>query len=113
LLEGESEGLSYKLGIRSANLLHAFYTNTDTTSIFEEVKNGYTLRSKIIHGDDYVRASEKILKKRGGATELSHVLNLETIVKDVLAAIFSQQELYDSAVGKSLGKLIDQKYILN
>jgi len=82
LLEGESEGLSYKLGIRCANLLNAFYKKVDMESVFDEIKNGYELRSKIIHGDDYNGASAKIIKKRGGnATELDHVLKLETIVK--------------------------------
>ena len=114
LLEGENEGLAYKLGIRCANLLNAFYRNVNMESIFEEIKNGYMLRSKIIHGDDYKEASAKIIKRKGGkATELSHVLNLETIVKDILSVIFSNQDPYDLSVGSKLGKVIDQKYILD
>ena len=83
-------------------------------SIFEEIKNGYMLRSKIIHGDDYKGASEKIIRRRGGtATELGHVLNLETVVKDILAVIFSNQDLYELSIDSKLGKVIDQKYILD
>ena len=114
LLEGESEGLAYKLGIRCANLLNAFYRGVSMESIFEEIKNGYMLRSKIIHGDDYKGASEKIIRRRGGtATELGHVLNLETVVKDILAVIFSNQDLYELSIYSKLGKEIDQKYILD
>lgn len=114
LLESENEGLSYKLGMRCANLLNAFYSKVDMGAIFEEIKNGYTLRSKIIHGDDYDGASEKIIKRKGGkATELDHVLNLETIVKDTLSVIFMDQNLYDLSIKKELGKEIDQRYILD
>ena len=114
LLEGSTEGLSYKLGIRCANLLNAFYKKVDMESIFEEIKNGYELRSKIIHGDDYKGASAKIIKRRGEqSTELDHVINLETVVKDILSLIFSNQDLYDESISSKLGKVIDQKYILD
>jgi len=114
LLEGDSEGLAYKLGIRCSNLLNAFYRNVNMESVFDEIKNGYTLRSKIIHGDDYEGASAKIIKKKGGtATELSHVLNLETVVKDILSVVFSNQNLYEFSIDGKLGKITDQKYILD
>lgn len=114
LLEGENEGLSYKLGVRCANLLNAFYAKVDRVAIFEEIKNAYSLRSKIVHGDDYKKESDKIIKKRGGAaTELDHVLNLESVIKDILSIIFGNQELYDASISGGLGKLVDKKYILD
>jgi hypothetical protein len=113
LLEGEDEGLSYKLGVRCANLLNAFYTKVDMNSVSKEIKNGYSLRSKIIHGDDYNKASKTIINKGGAATELGHVLRLEAIVKDVLSVIFSSQDFHDLSIKGDLGKTIDQKYILS
>ncbi len=114
LLESASEGLSYKLGIRCANFLNTLYRGVNMESVFNEMKNAYTLRSKIIHGDDYKDASDKIIRKKGGsASELSHVLALETVVKDVLSVIFSKQDLYDLSIVGNLGKMIDQKYILD
>ncbi len=114
LLEGATEGLSYKLSMRCANLLNAFYKGVNMESVFGEIMSGYELRSKIIHGDDYNKASEKIIRRRGGnSTELDHVINLEAVVKDVLSVIFSNQSLYDSSIESGLGKMIDQKYILD
>lgn len=114
LLEGENEGLAYKLGIRCANLLNAFYTNVVMSSIFDELKNSYVLRSKIIHGDDYKKESDRIIRRGGSrTTELDHVLNLESIVKDILSLIFSNQELYDLSIASKLGKIIDERYILD
>lgn len=114
LLEGENEGLAYKLGIRCANLLSAFYTNVVMSSIFDEIKNSYVLRSKIIHGDDYKKESDRIIRRGGSrTTELDHVLNLESVVKDILSLVFSNQELYDFSIESKLGKVIDERYILD
>jgi hypothetical protein len=114
LLEGESEGLAYKLGIRGANLLNKYYENVDMLKIFNELKNSYELRSKIVHGDDYKKVSDKVNRKRGlNSTELDHILVLETIVKDILSLIFSIENLYKLSVDKQLGSLIDNEYILD
>jgi hypothetical protein len=46
---GETEGLSYRLSLRIANLLGR--DSTSRKDIFKEVKNFYNLRSRIVHGD--------------------------------------------------------------
>lgn len=114
LLEGESEGLAYKLGMRGANLLSAYYEKVDMTKIFTELKNSYDLRSAIIHGNDYKKISDKVTGKRGKtSTELDHILVLEAIVKDILSLVFGTEDLYNLSVTSQLGKTIDQKHILD
>lgn len=115
LLEGnDNEGIAYKLGLRCASFLHHCDRNIDLASTFSEVRNGYTLRSKIIHGGDYDGESENIIKKhRGKATkELDHILILEKIVKNVHYFILSDQSFLEAARQKTLGKKIDGELLL-
>jgi hypothetical protein len=114
LLEGESEGLAYKLGMRGSNLLNAYYKEVDMFKIFTELKNSYDLRSAIIHGNDYKKMSDKVNGKRGKtSTELDHILVLEVIVKDILSLVFGTEDLYNLSIKSQLGKTIDQKHILD
>lgn len=114
LLEGQSDGLSYKLGMRGANLLSIYYKNIDMESIFNELRNSYELRSSIIHGDDYQKTSARVIGRRGKtSTELDHVDTLESIVKDILSTVFSLEEFYELSISGGLGKEIDKRYILD
>ena len=112
LLEGEGEGIAYKLGMRCASLLDAFDQTTTPESVLLQVRNGYTLRSKIIHGSDYAKESTKLIKRGHATTELDHVLSLEKIVKHTFSVIFAHEDLYDASRTDELASLIDTKYLL-
>lgn len=108
LAGSDSEGISYKLGLRCANLLSLSDNTVDRQITYEEVKNGYNLRSKIIHGGDYNKASQTIMKKGRNRTELDHVIILEKIVKRVFKIIFKEDEFYCSTVKGELGSRLDK-----
>lgn len=107
------EGASYKLAVRCAHFLHNFNKKMAVLSVFEEVKNGYALRSAIIHGDDYRKASSKIINKSHKTTELDHISPLENIVKNTLSLIFLNKSLYEQSCKGSLGAFIDESFVLH
>lgn len=114
-LEGETEGIGYKLGVRCARLLHYFDKTIDAGETFLEVKNGYDLRSAIIHGDNYQKRSETLIKgpKSKATRESDHILILERIVKNVLHFIFSDEAYCEAAQTKKLGQKIDTEIVLH
>lgn len=114
LLDGETNEVTYKLGLRCAKFLHKFDKTIDLKATLQEVKNGYILRSKIIHGDNYGKASSKMINGSSSKAtgELDHVLILEKIVKNAYHFIFLNKALYEVALGKKLGEYIDQRFIL-
>ena len=112
-LEGEGEGIGYKLGLRCGQFLCAFNKHVEPESVFTQVRNGYALRSKIIHGSDYNKESSKQIKRGDATTELDHVLSLEKIVKHALSAIFHREDLFEASRSGKLGSLIDKKYLLS
>ena len=109
LLNDEGEGISYKLGLRCAHLISNPEKNIIKENIYTEVKNIYNLRSKIIHGSNYRRESEKIISKSLGKTtsELDHILILEKIVKEVFSVIFVNIDMYNDTIADKLGQKMD------
>lgn len=114
-LEGNaSEGVGHKLGIRCAAFLKQFDKKIDSLATYLEVKCGYDLRSKVIHGGDYQKASAKVIKGKisKATTELDHVRILEKILKNVFHYILSEKSFYEASQNKSLGKKIDDELVL-
>jgi|GEM_PF-2503150 len=108
----DSEGISYKLGVRCANLLYQDDNKIDKYDTYTEVKNGYDLRSKIIHGGNYDKESQAIINKKKTKsnitrTELDHVLILEKIVKRVYKIVLGDNDLCVSVSNGELGGKID------
>ncbi len=116
LAGSETEGISYKLGLRCSNLLYNNDNSLDKHDTYIEVKNGYDLRSKIIHGGDYDKISQDIIKKKKVSntqrTELDHVIVLEKIVKRVFKIILDDESLYKLSKEGRLGGEIDKIFIL-
>lgn len=116
LAGSETEGISYKLGIRCSNLLYSDDDSLNKHDTYTEVKNGYDLRSKIIHGGDYDKVSQDIIKKKKVSniqrTELDHVIVLEKIVKRVFKIILDNESLYKLSKESKLGGEIDNIFIL-
>ena len=114
-LEGnDSEGIGHKLGVRCAAFLKNFDQEIDAPSTYFEVKCGYNLRSKIIHGGDYKKESGKVIQgKASKATrESDHVLILERILKRVLHFLLQNDDFYSASQDKSLGAKIDTELVL-
>lgn len=109
----DAEGISYKLSTRCAYLLHKHNKTTSKQSTYTEVKNGYILRSKIIHGGDYEKESGKIIRGPSRSTsELDHVIILEEILKRAFKIIFGNEDLFTSVKEGTLGEKIDKDMIL-
>jgi hypothetical protein len=114
LLDSDKEGIAYKLSLRCSKLIAAFFKEINKTELYNEVKNSYNLRSTIVHGSDYNKSSDKILKKKGGnATELDHVFSLEKVVRAVMSLMFLHQDLFTASSKGNLGSFIDDNYILD
>lgn len=111
-LDEDVEGIAYKLAIRCARFLHKYTRSVNMASVFEEVKNGYALRSKIIHGSDYRKESNKIIRKKSMTSELDHIEPLENIVKNTLSQIFLNEDLYNQSCKGAIGTFIDNNFIL-
>jgi hypothetical protein len=111
--DSDSEGISYKLGARCACLMASNDKSINKKEAYFEVKSGYDLRSKIIHGGDYKKASTKIITKdkSKAKSELDHVLILEKIVKRVYRIVFCDDNYYESVIKNELGKKIDSDLI--
>ena len=114
-LEGnDSEGIGHKLGIRCAAFLKNFDDVVDSTATYHEVKCGYNLRSKVIHGGDYQKESVKVIKGAlsKATTELDHIGILEKILKNVFHYLLSDKLFYEASQNKSLGNKIDTELVL-
>jgi hypothetical protein len=114
-LEGnDSEGIGHKLGIRCAAFLKNFDDKVDSTVTYHEVKCGYNLRSKVIHGGDYQKESVKVIKGAlsKATTELDHIGILEKILKNVFHYLLSDELFYKASQDKSLGNKIDCELVL-
>lgn len=114
-LEGnDSEGIGHKLGIRCAAFLKHFDDQIDSLATSHEVKCGYNLRSKIIHGNDYQKESAKVIKGKvsKATSELDHVGILEKILKNVFHHILADEPFYQASQNKSLGTKIDTELVL-
>jgi hypothetical protein len=107
----ENEGVGYKLGMRGAYFLSNSDKTIDKNDVFTELKNGYNLRSKIVHGSNYKKESDGIIRRaaeRGKSrTELDHVFALEGILKKVYNTILNSDDVYDSVLDGSIGNNID------
>jgi len=107
----ENEGLGYKLGMRGAYFLSNSDKTADKDNIFTELKNGYNLRSKIVHGSDYKKESDGIIRRAAAKgesrTELDHVFALERILKKAYYTILNSDDIYNSVLDGSIGKSID------
>lgn len=115
-LEGnDSEGIGHKLGLRCAAFLKHFDDQLDATATYQEVKCGYDLRSTIIHGSNYQKASGKVIrgKTSKATTELDHVGILEKILKNVFHYSLSDEPFYLASVDKSFGRKIDTELVLD
>lgn len=115
-LEGsDAEGIGHKLGLRCAKFLNHFDDDISLSDTFYEVKIGYGLRSKIIHGGNYQKESAKAIKGTGSkaTSELDHIEILEAIVKRVFHHILLQTDYYNEARAGSLGAKIDQDLVLS
>lgn len=114
-LEGnDSEGIAHKLGVRCAAFLKHFDDGVDSLDTYHEVKCGYNLRSKIIHGSDYQKESAKIIKGKASkaTTELDHVLILQKVLKNVFHHLLADEPYYKASQDKSLGNKIDTDLVL-
>jgi hypothetical protein len=113
LEESDAEGISYKLGTRCAYILTHDDKAIDKMKVYYEIKSGYELRSKIIHGGNYQKASKKIIKgeKSEAKSELDHIQILERIVKRVYKIIFYSDDYYNSVIKDGLGRMIDNNLV--
>lgn len=113
LIDNAGDGITYKLGMRCANLIFNKDKGINKNSIYTEVTNTYKLRSRIIHGDNYQQASDKIISQPASASnsELDHIFILEKIVKEVFAVTFFDSEYYESAISSKLGAKLDEKIL--
>lgn len=113
-LDGDNQEINHKLSLRCAKFLNKFDSTIEPRATFHEVKNGYKLRSKIIHGDDYAKESSSQIRssKNRAGSEIDHVLILERIVKNMYHFVFLDQDIYTMAVERKLGVYIDENYIL-
>ena len=115
-LEGNDiEGIGHKLGLRCAAFLSHFDAKIDSSLTFSEVKIGYALRSKIIHGANYQKESKEVLRKPASKAtkESDHALILEKILKNVFHSLLLSEEFYTAALDRTLGNKIDQELVLD
>jgi len=80
---GETEGLSYRLSLRIANLLGC--DATSRKGIFKEVKNFYNLRSRIVHG---APPDDKLLGR----------LNVDSMRETLRRVLLSVMALYSEGI---------------
>lgn len=111
LSDSNNGELNYKLGIRGSSFLFNFDSSVVKKDIFMSLKNGYGLRSKIIHGDDYDKELNKT-NKDGKFKESDHSDALEDIIRQSITHILLDDDIYNLTVGRGLGKYIDDSIIL-
>ncbi|MFA6215567.1 MAG: hypothetical protein WC768_03295 [Patescibacteria group bacterium] len=111
----EKDGISYKLGLRCASLLHDDDKSIDLLSTYNEVKTGYDLRSTIIHGGNYNKVSARVIKgqRTKASSETDHIEILVKILKRTYKVIFKNNDLYIAVQKNQLGGKIDKGLILH
>lgn len=101
LSDSNNGELNYKLGIRGSSFLFNFDKEVIKENVFNDLKNGYILRSKIIHGDDYAKELKKFGNKFAGKKESDHADALEGIIKQSINYILSNDNIYNFTIKKS------------
>ena len=84
LLKEQGEGLSFRIAQRAANLIG--FDQSSRTSLYRELKELYSLRSKVVHG------SHLSPKQR---ENLARIGDLREIVREVILAVLGLMTEFD------------------